>query len=109
MQQSALTFLFIPHSTSFTVDAITYQLYRDDVLLTKTLVSGKYEVGSNIDLLYPFNSTFTWIDTPTDPILPNDPVHYRIAADMGDFSNSIISARVGNRGFSAIKLPGDPV
>ncbi|PEV96074.1 exosporium leader peptide [Bacillus cereus] len=96
-------------STSFTVDAITYQLFRNDVLLTKTLVSGNYQVGSNIDMLYPFNSTFTWIDTPSDPIVPTDPIHYRIAANIGDFSNSIISAQVGNRGFSAIKLPTDPI
>ncbi|MBJ8055739.1 exosporium leader peptide-containing protein [Bacillus cereus] len=54
--------------TSFNVDAITYQLFRNDVLLADTLVSGKYEVGKNIDMLYSFNSTFTWVDTPGDPV-----------------------------------------
>ncbi|MEK4710763.1 exosporium leader peptide-containing protein [Bacillus sp. FSL R10-2780] len=96
-------------STSFTVDAITYQLFRDDVLLADTLVSGKYEVGSNIDMLYPFNSTFTWVDHPGDPVVPPNPVHYRIVANIGDLSETVSSALVGNRGFSAIKYPGDPI
>ncbi|PEM53001.1 exosporium leader peptide-containing protein [Bacillus toyonensis] len=96
-------------STSFSVDAITYQLFRNDVLLTDTLVSGKYEVGSNIDMLYPFNSTFTWVDHPTDPVLPADPVPYRIIANIGDLSETITSAQVRNRGFSAVRYPSDPI
>ncbi|MBJ8107866.1 MULTISPECIES: exosporium leader peptide-containing protein [Bacillus cereus group] len=96
-------------SISFTVDVIKYQLFRDDMLLTNTLVSGKYDVGSNIDMLYPFNSTFTWVDTPSDPIVPSDPVHYRIVANIADLSSTIVSAQVGNRGFSAIRVPTDPI
>ncbi|MCU4770986.1 hypothetical protein [Bacillus toyonensis] len=96
-------------SVSFTVDAITYQLFRDDVLLTKTLVSGIYNVGSDIDILYPFNSTFTWVDLPGDPAVPTDPIHYRIVANIGDLSGSITSAQVGNRGFSAVRYPTYPI
>lgn len=95
--------------TFFNVDAITYQLFRDDVLLTDTLVSGKYEVGANIDMIYSFNSTFTWVDLPTDPILPPDPIHYRIVANIGNISETITSAQVRNRGFSAVIYPTDPI
>ncbi|KZD27448.1 hypothetical protein B4082_5394 [Bacillus cereus] len=95
--------------TSFNVDAITYQLFRDDVLLTDTLVSGKYEVGANIDMIYSFNSTFTWVDHPPDPILPIGPVHYRIVANIGNISETITSAQVRNRGFSAVIYPTDPI
>ncbi|PHF43973.1 hypothetical protein COI41_31325 [Bacillus toyonensis] len=62
-----------------------------------------------MDITFPFNSTFTWIDIPGDPILPPDPVHYHIVANIGDLSETVSSALVGNRGFSAIKTPGDPV
>ncbi|PEJ58058.1 exosporium leader peptide [Bacillus toyonensis] len=96
-------------STFFTVDAITYQLFRNNVLLTSSSVSGIYEVGSNIDITFPFNSTFTWVDSPGDPIVPPNPVHYRIVANIGDLSETVSLALVGNRGFSAIKIPGDPI
>ncbi|WP_257208273.1 exosporium leader peptide, partial [Bacillus toyonensis] len=96
-------------STSFTVDAITYQLFRNNVLLTSSSVSGKYQVGSSMDITYTFNSTFTWVDHPGDPIAPPDPVHYHIVANIGDLSETVSSALVGNRGFSAIKYPGDPI
>ncbi|MBD8076270.1 hypothetical protein C5676_023765 [Bacillus thuringiensis] len=79
------------------------------MLLTDTLVSGKYEVGANIDMVYSFNSTFTWVDHPTDPILPVDPVHYRVIANIGDLSDTITSAQVRNRGFSAVIYPPDPI
>lgn len=46
---------------SFNLDTITYQLFRDYMLLTEAFVSGKYATGSNGDFLYAFNSTFTWI------------------------------------------------
>nr|WP_242477426.1 hypothetical protein [Bacillus cereus group sp. N8] len=79
-------------------------------MLADTLVSGKYEVGNNIDMLYSFNSTFTWVDTPGDPVVPNDPVNYHIVANVGDLSGTITSAQVRNRGFSALRLtPTDPV
>lgn len=93
----------------FNIDNITYQLFRDDMLLTETFVSGNYAVGSDGDFLYPFNSTFTWVDSPGDPIAPPDPVHYRIIANVGNLSDTITSAQVGNRGFSAVKYPPDPV
>lgn len=92
--------------TFFNVDAITYQLFRDNVLLTETFVSGNYETGSNGDIQYTFNSTFTWIDTPPDPI---DPIHYRIVANIGNYSETVTSAQVRNRGFSAIRAPGNPI
>ncbi|PHC91157.1 hypothetical protein COF44_32055 [Bacillus toyonensis] len=93
----------------FSLDTITYQLLRDNMLLTETFVSGNYATGSNGDFLYPFNSTFTWIDTPPDPITPGDPVHYRIVANIGDFSETVSSVQVGNRGFSAVRYPPDPI
>lgn len=93
----------------FNVDAISYQLFRDNMLLTETFVSGNYAVGSTGSFHYPFNSTFTWVDTPGDPVTPPDPIHYRVIADVGNLSETITSAQVGNRGFSAIKHPGDAV
>ena len=93
----------------FNVDAISYQLFRDNMLLTETFVSGNYAVGSTGSFHYPFNSTFTWVDTPGDPVTPPDPIHYRVIANVGNLSETITSAQVGNRGFSAIKHPGDPV
>nr|WP_306572474.1 hypothetical protein [Bacillus cereus] len=95
--------------TIFDVNAITYQLFRDNVLLTDTSVSGSYQMGTAADTLYTFNSTFTWVDSPGDPIFPPDPVIYRIVANIGDLSDTITSAQVGNRGFAAIKFPGDPI
>ncbi|MGD2273196.1 exosporium leader peptide-containing protein [Bacillus wiedmannii] len=94
---------------NFTVDSITYQLFRNNVLLTDTSLSGSYEVGFNVNMAYSFNSSFTWIDSPGDPVIPADPVPYRIVANIGDLSNTITSAQVKNRGFSAIKSPGDPI
>nr|WP_257208170.1 hypothetical protein [Bacillus toyonensis] len=96
-------------ASSFNADAINYQLFRDNLLLANTLVSGNYEVGNDINMLYPFNSTFTWIDLPGDPIVPPNPVHYQIVANIGNLSGTIISAQVRNRGFSALKFPGDPI
>ncbi|HDR6308260.1 TPA: exosporium leader peptide-containing protein [Bacillus cereus] len=93
----------------FNLDTITYQLLRDNMLLTEAFVSGNYESGSSGDFLYPFNSTFTWVDHPPDPVFPGDPVHYRIMANIGSFSETVTSVQVGNRGFSAIKHPGDPI
>lgn len=97
-------------ASSFNADAINYQLFRDNLLLANTLVSGNYEVGNDINMLYPFNSTFTWVDTPGDPVLPNDPVRYHITANIGNLSGTITSAQVRNRGFSALRLtPNDPI
>ncbi|MED1511063.1 exosporium leader peptide-containing protein [Bacillus proteolyticus] len=97
-------------ASSFNANAINYQLFRDNLLLTDTLVSGNYEVGNNINMLYPFSSTFTWVDTPPNPVFPNDPVHYRIMANIGNLSGTIISAQIRNRGFSALRLaPPDPI
>ncbi|MFJ1103983.1 exosporium leader peptide-containing protein (plasmid) [Bacillus sp. RA(2023)] len=87
---------------AFNVNAITYQLFRDNVLLTKTSVSGSYLMATAADTLYTFNSTFTWVDAPGNPIAQPDPVHYRVIANIGDLSYNISSALVGNRGFSAI-------
>ncbi|PKJ53982.1 exosporium leader peptide-containing protein [Bacillus sp. SN10] len=99
----------VDQSSFFDIANINYQLFRDNLLLTETFVSGNYSVGSDGSFFYPFNSTFTWVDLPTDPILPTDPVHYRVIANIGELSETITSARVGNRGFTAIKLPGDPI
>lgn len=99
----------VDQSSFFNVDTINYQLFRDNMLLTETFVSGNYAVGSDGIFLYPFNSIFTWIDSPGDPIAPPDPVHYRIIANIGYLSETVTSAQIGNRGFSAIKHPGDPV
>ncbi|PHA10388.1 hypothetical protein COE65_14455 [Bacillus sp. AFS051223] len=93
----------------FNLDTITYQLFRDNTLLTEAFVSGNYATGSDGDFLYPFNSTFTWIDAPGDPILPPDPVRYRIVANIGGFSETVTSVQVGNRGLSTIRFPGDPI
>ncbi|MEA1010967.1 exosporium leader peptide-containing protein [Bacillus cereus] len=94
----------------FNLDTITYQLFRDNMLLTETFVSGNYATGSDGDFLYPFNSTFTWVDLPGGPVLPPDPIHYRIVANIGDFSETVTSVQVGNRGFSALRLtPPDPI
>ncbi|PFV83508.1 hypothetical protein COL05_08760 [Bacillus sp. AFS059628] len=60
-------------------------------------------------MAYSFNSTFTWVDLPTDPIIPGNPIPYRIVVNIGDLSNTITSAQVGNRGFSAVRYPTDPV
>ncbi|SCC35668.1 Uncharacterized protein BTT61001_02726 [Bacillus thuringiensis] len=93
----------------FSLDTITYQLFRDNILLTETFVSGNYAVGSDGDFLYPFNSTFTWVDSPGDQVLPVDPIRYHIVANIGEFSETVASAQVGNRGFSAVVLPIDPI
>ncbi|MDM5193038.1 hypothetical protein QUG02_08655 [Bacillus hominis] len=92
----------------FNVNAITYKLFRDNMLLTDTLISGSYASGTNDETLYTFNSTFTWVDTPTDPIVPTDPIHYRIVANIGDYEH-VVRAQVRNRGFFGIAIPGDPV
>lgn len=94
---------------AFNVNAITYQLFRDNVLLTNTSVSGSYLMATVADTLYTFNSTFTWVDAPGDLIAPPDPVHYRVIANIGDLSYNISSALVGNYGFPAIKYPGDSI
>ncbi|EJS68542.1 exosporium leader peptide [Bacillus wiedmannii] len=60
-------------SSFFDIANINYQLFRDNLLLTETFVSGNYSVGSDGSFFYPFNSTFTWVDHPGDPILPADP------------------------------------
>ncbi|WP_255285314.1 hypothetical protein [Bacillus thuringiensis] len=99
----------VDQSSFFNIDTINYQLFRDNLLLTETFVSGNYSVGSDGNFLYPFNSTFTWVDIPGDPITPPDPIHYRVIANIGELSETITSAQVGNRGFAAIKTPGDPV
>ncbi|MDL2418113.1 hypothetical protein ACTIGL_14210 [Bacillus shihchuchen] len=96
-------------ASSFNADAINYQLFRDNLLLANTLVSGNYEVGNDVNTLYPFNSTFTWVDTPSDPVVPTDPVRYHIVANIGNLSDTITSAQVGNRGFSALKFPPSPI
>ncbi|MGH1283801.1 hypothetical protein [Bacillus toyonensis] len=96
-------------STPFTVNAITYQLFRNNVLLTSSSVSGKYQVGSSMDITYTFNSTFTRVDFSGNPIFPTDQVLYRIVANIGDLSETILSALVGNRRFSTIKQHGDPI
>lgn len=96
-------------ASSFNADAINYQLFRDNLLLTNTLVSGNYEVGNDVNTLYPFNSTFTWVDSPGDPVVPPNPIRYHIVANIGNLSETITSAQVRNRGFSAIKSPGDPI
>ncbi|MEB9683760.1 hypothetical protein P4J24_17885, partial [Bacillus anthracis] len=93
----------------FSLDTITYQLLRDNMLLTEAFVSGNYATGSNGDFLYPFNSTFTWVDHPPDPIIPGDPISYRIVANIGSFSETVTSVQVGNRGFSAVVHPVDPI
>ncbi|HGO9414807.1 TPA: collagen-like protein [Bacillus cereus] len=100
-----------PYGTSsFNVDAIRYQLFRDNLLLADTLVSGNYEVGSSINTLYPFNSTFTWVDHPGDPIVPPSPIRYHIAANIGNLSPTILSAQVRNRGLSALRItPPSPI
>ncbi len=79
------------------------------MLLTEIFVSGNYAVGSDGFFQYPFNSTFTWVDYPGDPVLPADPVPYRIIANIGELSETITSAQFGNRGFSAVRYPGDPI
>lgn len=103
--------LTAPYGTSsFNVDAIRYQLFRDNLLLADTLVSGNYEVGNSINTLYPFNSTFTWVDAPGDPIVPPNPVRYHIVANIGNLSPTILSAQVRNRGLSALRItPPSPV
>ncbi|MCP9227942.1 exosporium leader peptide-containing protein [Bacillus mycoides] len=78
----------------FNLDTITFQLFRDNMLLTEAFVSGNYATGSDGDFLYPFNSTFTWIDAPGDPILPPNPVPYRIVANIGSFSDTVTSVQV---------------
>ncbi|WP_257151260.1 hypothetical protein [Bacillus toyonensis] len=96
-------------SSFFDIANINYQLFRDNLLLTETFVSGNYSVGSDGSFFYPFNSTFTWVDLPGGPILPADPVPYRIVANIGELSETITSAHVGNRGFSAVRYPTDPI
>lgn len=98
----------------FDIDEITYQLFRNNTLLTDTSVSGNYQMGSGDNTFYTFNSTFTWVDLPTDPaypidpIAPNDPIRYRIVANIGNLSEGV-SARVGNRGFVGVLWPTDPI
>ncbi|WP_142312938.1 hypothetical protein [Bacillus toyonensis] len=92
------------------MDAIKYQLFRDNLLLTDTLLSVNYEVGNSVNMLYPFNSTFTWVDTPPSPITPGNPVHCRIMTNIDDLSGTITSVQVGNCGFSTLKLtPPSPI
>ncbi|WP_262984118.1 exosporium leader peptide-containing protein [Bacillus thuringiensis] len=94
-------------SAIFIVDKITYQLFREDVLLAESVVSADYKVNL-VNPLYTFNSTFTWVDLPTDPVLPVDPICYHIVANIGNFEE-VISAQVRNRGFTAVVLPTDPI
>ncbi|MEC1980693.1 exosporium leader peptide-containing protein [Bacillus cereus] len=94
-------------SAIFIVDNITYQLFREDVLLTESVVSADYKVNL-VNPLYTFNSTFTWVDFPTDPILPTDPIRYHIVANIGNF-DQVVSAQVRNRGFTAVVHPTDPI
>ncbi|MBO1583364.1 hypothetical protein J4P91_28215 [Bacillus sp. XF8] len=85
-------------------------------MLTDTIVSGNYQIGSGDNTFYTFNSTFTWVDTllptspilPPDPILPTDPIRYRIVANVGDYSEGV-SAEVRNRGFIGVVYPTDPI
>ncbi|MBC6973037.1 hypothetical protein H9I32_11805 [Bacillus sp. Xin] len=97
----------------FSVNDITYQLFRNDVLLTDTLVSGNYRIAGEEDL-YTFNSTFTWVDLPPDPILPPnpilpiDPIRYRIVANVGDYFH-VTRAQVRNRGFTGVIHPTGPI
>ncbi|MBO1579985.1 hypothetical protein [Bacillus sp. XF8] len=99
----------------FSVNDITYQLFRDNTLLTDTLVSGNYRIAGEEDL-YTFNSTFTWVDTllptdpvlPGDPILPPDPIRYRVVANVGDYFH-VTRAQVRNRGFLGVLHPPDPI
>ncbi|MBC6972971.1 hypothetical protein H9I32_11435 [Bacillus sp. Xin] len=100
----------------FDVDNITYQLFRNNTLLTDTIVSGNYQIGSGDNTFFTFNSTFTWVDTlhptgpilPPDPILPVDPICYRIVANVGNYSEGV-SAEVRNRGFIGVVYPPDPI
>ncbi|MDZ5609293.1 hypothetical protein U2I54_20055 [Bacillus pseudomycoides] len=98
----------------FDVDNITYQLFRNNTLLTDTVVSGNYQIGSGDNRFFTFNSTFTWVDHPIDPIAPIDPIHptdpvrYRIVANVGNYSEGV-SAEVRNRGFVGVLYPNDPV
>lgn len=94
-------------SAIFIVDKITYQLFREDVLLAESVVSADYKVNL-VNPLYTFNSTFTWVDLPTDPILPPDPIRYHIVANIGSFEE-VVGARVRNRGFTAVVYPPDPI
>ncbi|MEN1934959.1 hypothetical protein AAIE21_04940 [Paenibacillus sp. 102] len=99
---------------SLNLDAITYQLFRNNTLLTDTLVSGRYQTGFGFNNLYTFNSTFTWVDLPVDPIFPGDPIfptdpiRYRVVANIGSLGG-VLSAQVRNRGFKGVLLPTDPV
>lgn len=94
-------------SAIFIVDKITYQLFREDVLLAESVVSADYKVNL-VNPLYTFNSTFTWVDHPTDPVLPIGPVRYHIVANIGSFEE-VVSAQVRNRGFTAVVHPPDPI
>ncbi|MDA1577312.1 exosporium leader peptide-containing protein [Bacillus cereus group sp. BY17LC] len=94
-------------SAIFIVDKITYQLFREDVLLAESVVSADFKVNL-VNPLYTFNSTFTWVDLPTDPVFPTDPVRYHIVANIGNF-DQVVSAQVRNRGFTAVVFPSDPV
>ncbi|WP_410985763.1 hypothetical protein [Bacillus cereus] len=91
----------------FSVNDITYQLFRNDVLLTDTLISGNYRIAGEEDL-YTFNSTFTWVDAPTDSILPADPIRYRIVANVGDYFH-VTRSQVRNREFTGVLYPADPI
>ncbi|WP_257130195.1 hypothetical protein [Bacillus pseudomycoides] len=95
------------------IQDIAYQLFRNDVLLTDTIVSGNYLTAADMELntLYTFNSTFTWVDTlfPTDPIFPTDPVRYRIVANVGEYGGGAFGAQVRNRGFVGVVYPTDPI
>ncbi|MCU5684064.1 exosporium leader peptide [Bacillus wiedmannii] len=95
--------------TAFDVNTITYQLLLENILSSDTSVSRNYQMGTSTDSRYTFNSTFTWVDTPGDPVTSPDPIHYRIVANIGNLSENINSAIVGNRGFSAIKALGNPI
>ncbi|WP_255291932.1 hypothetical protein [Bacillus pseudomycoides] len=89
------------------MNAITYQLFRNNTLLTDTLVSGNYGITGE-QTLYTFNSTFTWVDVPPVSIVPTDPIHYRIVANTGNYFH-VVNAQVRNRGFTGVIFPPVPI
>ncbi|PEJ31586.1 hypothetical protein [Bacillus pseudomycoides] len=93
---------------TFSVDAITYQLFRNDVPLTDILVSGNYRTNTGDETLYTFNFTFSWVDLSGDTVFPPDPIHYRIVANVGDYFH-VARAQVRNREFVGVVHPVDPI